>query len=163
MRAEEDDVGDQDGEDDGQSCSRRELAAHAEETGHRDQHGDRAAENHDLSVQADTTGNNRSQTQQRRQVEHVRAEDDSGADRRLVVRQRRDGGGDLGCIGRNGGHHAEQGFGEPQALADPFEARNEHPTGGQTHDSPDDKGQERESYAHCSESVLTGGASAREW
>ena len=85
VRAEEDDVGDQDGEDDGQARSRRELAPHTEETGHRDQHGDCATENHDLSVQADATGNNRSQAEQRGQVEHVRTEDDSGANRCLVM------------------------------------------------------------------------------
>ena len=111
MRAEEDDVGNQNGEDDGQARSCRELAPHTEETGHRDEHGNCAAENHDLSVQADTTCNDSSQAEQRRKVEHVRAEDDSGANRCLMVRQRGYGGGDLGCIGRNSGHHAEQGFG----------------------------------------------------
>ena len=97
-------------------------------------------------MQADTTGNDRSQAQQRREVEHVRPEDDSSANRCLVVSQRSDRGSDLGCIGRHSGHHAEQGFGEAKALTDPFKARNDHPTGCQAHGSPDDKGQKGKSY-----------------
>ena len=94
-------------------------------------------------MQADSTGNDRSQAQQRRQVEHVRTEDDPGANRCLVVRQRGDRGRDLWRIGRQRGHHAEQGFGEPEALTDSLEARNEHPTGAQAHNCPDDEGQRR--------------------
>ena len=67
-----DDVGDQDNEDDGQPHSSRKLAADTKETGHRDQHRDRATEDHNFSVQADTTGNDRSESQQCRQVEDVR-------------------------------------------------------------------------------------------
>ena len=111
VSAEQDDIRDQDGQDDGQTDSSRDLTPHTQQTGHRDHHGDGAAKDNDLSVQANTTGNDRSQAQQRRQVEHVRAEDNSGANRRLVMHQCGDGGGDLGCIGRNSGHHAEECFG----------------------------------------------------
>lgn len=67
-----------------------------------------------------------------------------------MVRQCGDGGSDLGCIGRDSGDHPEQGFGEPQAFTDPFEARDQYPAGSQAHDSPNDKGEEGKPYGHRS-------------
>ena len=63
MCAQEDDIGDQDGEDEGQARSCRKLAAYTQETSRADQHGNRPAEDHDLSVQSDMTLHDGSQAQ----------------------------------------------------------------------------------------------------
>ena len=91
--------------------SRRELASHAQKASGTDQHGHRPAEHHNLSVQPDTARYDRTQPQQRGQVEDVRAEDDPGANGRLVVHQCGDRGRDLRRVGSQGGHHPEQSFG----------------------------------------------------
>ena len=65
-----------------------------------------------------------------------------------MVHQRGDGGCDLGRIGRQRGHDAEQRFGEPEALTDPLESRNEDPARGQADPSPDDEGREGEFHVH---------------
>ena len=63
MRAQEHDIGNQDGKDDGQARSCRNLASHTQETSCADQHGNRPAEEDDLSVQSDMTLHDGSQAQ----------------------------------------------------------------------------------------------------
>ena len=86
-------------------------------------------------------GHDRTEPKKRGQVEDVRPEDDPGANGGLVVHQCGDGGRDFGCVGSQGSHHPEQGFGEAEALADPLETRDEHPACRQADDRPDDEGQ----------------------
>ena len=57
------DKGNEYDEDNSQAATRRELSSHTQETGCADQHGNRSAEYHDLSVQADWACHNRAQTQ----------------------------------------------------------------------------------------------------
>jgi hypothetical protein len=113
------------------------LAAHTQKTCCADQDGNRPTQEHNLSVETDTARHDCSQAQERCQVEDVRTKDNPGAYRRLVVPQRRNGGRDLGRIGREGCHYAEQGFGESEALTNSLESRDEDPTDGQTDDCSD--------------------------
>ena len=53
-----------------------------------DEDGNGAAEDHDPAVQGDPAGDHRTETEQRGQVEHIRAEDHTGANRLLVLEQR---------------------------------------------------------------------------
>jgi len=71
MGTQQGDKGNKCEEDDSQADTCRELSSHAQETGCADQHGNRPAEYHDLSVQADSACHNRAQTQQGGQVEDV--------------------------------------------------------------------------------------------
>ena len=57
----------------------------------------------------------------------------------LMVGDRGDRSGDLGGVGRQGSDHAEAGFGEPEALTDPLEPGDQHPTRAQTDNRPNDE------------------------
>jgi hypothetical protein len=97
--SEKDGIGKQNEENDDQAAPGRELSSNTQEAGGADQHGHDAAEDDNLSVQPDMACNDRTQPQQRGQVEDVRAQYHSGTNDRLVVHQGRDGGRDLRCIG----------------------------------------------------------------
>ena len=110
------------------------IAAHAKDHQIRNQHGkhddetDRRRENpdHDRDahrgdrqrhdtfqhnhppVQRDLAGDNSREAQQRRQVEHIRADHHPGAEPRMMPRKRRHRSCDLRRIGRQCGEHPQQ-------------------------------------------------------
>ena len=78
-------------------------------------------------VQRDLDGHYGRQAEQRREVEHVRADHHTGADVLVVVNERGDGGRDLGCVGRERREQAEQRLGQTQARSDALQRRDEQP------------------------------------
>ena len=148
MRAKQRYVGDENGKDDGQSRSRRQPTPHAEETGCTHEHRSATTEDHDLSVQMDAISDHRSQAEERGEVEDIGTEDNLGANRRLMVHERRDRGSDLRRVSCQCCHHTEQSFGEPESLTDSLQAGDEDPTRDQADNRAHDEGRHGESQRH---------------
>ena len=126
-----DQVGQQGGEHRDQAGRGRDQAQHRDQAGDRDPDADHAAEEHHPAVQRDAPGDHGAQAEQRGQIEDVRADDDPGADLALVGGERGDGGGDLRCVRRQRGDHAEQGLRQAQPFADPFQPGDQDVAGGE--------------------------------
>jgi hypothetical protein len=120
---------------DGGQEAERHGQAHA---GHA--YGDCPAEDDHLAVQADAVGDHGAQAQQGGEVEHIRSDDDPGAQTLLVAGHRGDGRGDLGRVRRERGDNAQQGLRQAEPLAHPLEPRDKNPACGQAYQRP---GQER--------------------
>jgi hypothetical protein len=66
----------------------------------------------------------------------------------LVVSHGRDGSGQLRRVSGKGGDDAEQRLGEPQALPDPLDPRDEDPAGGEADQGSDGKDNGSEGRFH---------------
>ena len=89
---------------------------------------DGAGELDHAPVERDLAGNERRETKESREVEHVGADHDSRADALIVADERRNRGGDLGRVGRQRREHTEQRLGETESRSHPLEPADEHPT-----------------------------------
>ena len=127
--AQEDGVGNEHHQDQGEPCPGRDDSGHGQETDRRDHQRDGSAEDDDLPVEPDPTGHHGSQAEQGGQVEDIRADRHAGPDGTLMMGQGGHRSRDLGRVGGQGGHQAEQRLGQTETLADPLEAGHEHPTG----------------------------------
>ena len=99
-------------------------------------------------MQDDPACDNRTESEQGGQVEDVGTDDDARAHRTLLVRERRDGGGDVGLIGRQGGEQAEERLGQPQPFTQSLHPGDEDPAGSETDRGPTHEGDQREPYSH---------------
>jgi len=79
-------------------------------------------------MQRDAPGEDSGEAEKRCQIEHVRADHDSGADAGLMPAERRHRGRDFGSIGRKRRQHAEQRLRQTQSRTDAFKPGHEQPT-----------------------------------
>src|SRR2546423_1419894 len=101
-----------------------------------------------MRVNPDWAGDQCRHPEQPREVEDVRADDDSDACVLVAGHDRRDGGGDLRGIGAERGHDPEQRLGEAQPLTDPVELSREHDTRGDRQGECTGKDQQRDRDRH---------------
>jgi hypothetical protein len=98
---------------------------HDREADDREEHRDRPLEHDHSAVELYPPAGHRRESEQRRQVEDVGADQDPSSDLRLVIGQRRDRGGDLGRVCGQRREHAQQRLGQPEARTDALQARDE--------------------------------------
>ena len=99
-------------------------------------------------MQRDAPGHHGPQAEQRREVEHVGADDDARADLLLVLGERGDRRGDLRGVRGQRGHHAEQRLGQADPLADPLQAGDQQVAGGQADGRAEAEGEHLDGYRH---------------
>ena len=97
-------------------------------------------------MEADTPGDDSAEAQQRSQIEHVRPDDDPGAQPLLMAGHRRDGCGDLRRIGGQRRDDAQQRLRQAQALPDPLKPGHQDPARCQADQRP---GQEHCRHGRC--------------
>ena len=63
-------------------------------------------------MQFDLARDDGAEPEQGGEIEHVGSDHDAGADTGVMPGERRHAGGDLGCVGRQCGEHAQQRLGQ---------------------------------------------------
>ena len=121
---------------------------HEERTEQGDGDRDRARQRKSVPVNPDPSGDERGQSEQRRDIEDVRADDNPHTGVTVTRDDRGDRARDFGSVRPQRGDHAEQRFREAEPLADAVECAREDEARHDRGREPDEKDDDRDRHRH---------------